>query len=352
MAGSRVRIQDVAERAGVSSATVSLVLSERFITRVSPETAERVRAAVGELGYQAVEKTKELGWLTVVVDAMAPRRLIHEALKGLVQEAWQQEEQAVIVLPLGGGGEAAKASAATLARVPKQRVACVASSGAIDYWKPRLPASTVIVTLDDGAPGGDRGNTHSRVVLDSEPASRTLAGTLAERGHRAVAVLSDGSAVAAGTWTSCLERAGLNVSGLIDVSPTEAGRGESQLRRLLLDPSDSGRTTALVCLSPRALNVARKTVEACGLRVPQDVLVIVHDDGRAETFEHLGVTAAIPAREMGRAAARLLLEDAPGGSVSRRVVARVPRTLSGERRIHRPATQLSITLDQAAEPLR
>ena len=61
MTGGRARIQDVAARADVSSATVSLVLSEQFGTRVSPETAERVRAAAAELRYQVLEKAGELG---------------------------------------------------------------------------------------------------------------------------------------------------------------------------------------------------------------------------------------------------------------------------------------------------
>jgi len=53
----RIRIQDVAARAGVSSATVSLVLSERFRTRVSAATAQRVREAAEELGYEAAYVT-------------------------------------------------------------------------------------------------------------------------------------------------------------------------------------------------------------------------------------------------------------------------------------------------------
>lgn len=345
MAGSRVRIQDVAARAGVSSATVSMVLSERFRTRVSPETAERVRAAAADLGYQVAEKVGELGWLTVIVDPKVPRRLLDDALAGVLQEAWQ-EEYAVVVVPVGADGDAAKAAAATFARVPRQRVACIARSEAIDGWNLRLPESTLVVTLDDGQPG-DQDHPYSRVVPESEPAARALAGVLAQRGHQSVAVVSDGPSIAAATWTRSLEDAGLHVSGLVHVAPTEVGRAGAELRRLLLEGPGARRTTALVCLNPRAVDIASRMVEGCGLRVPQDVAVIVQDDGRAH-IEHLHPTSAPPSREMGRAAARLLLDESSGGQARPRIVARVPRTMSGERRIQRAATDVENVLN----PLR
>ena len=46
------RITDVAERAGVSTATVSYVLNDVAGARVAAATRERVRAAAGEVGYR------------------------------------------------------------------------------------------------------------------------------------------------------------------------------------------------------------------------------------------------------------------------------------------------------------
>ena len=51
---ARPTSRDVAERAGVSQATVSLVLRERWQGRVSPARAETVREAARALGYERV----------------------------------------------------------------------------------------------------------------------------------------------------------------------------------------------------------------------------------------------------------------------------------------------------------
>jgi LacI family transcriptional regulator len=48
---SRVTIRDVAARAGVSVATVSKVINDRY--GVSADTAAKVRAVIAELGYEA-----------------------------------------------------------------------------------------------------------------------------------------------------------------------------------------------------------------------------------------------------------------------------------------------------------
>ncbi len=343
LADGRIRIQDVAARAGVSAATVSLVLSERFHTRVSAGTAQRVRAAAEELGYESADKISELEWLTVVVDATAPQRLLDDALAGVLQEA-RREAYAVVVVPVGSGARATRAVATTIGRVPRQRVACIALSDAIDGWGLRLPESTLVVTLDDGGPS-DHMHRYPRVVPESEPAARKLARVLAQRGHQAVAVASYGPAAAVATWTRSMEGAGLQVSGHVDVAPAGASRAEGELRRLLVEGHENRRTTAVICLDPRVVGVIRAVVEGNGLRVPQDVAVVVEDDGRAHDVDQLLPTSAFPAREMGRVAARLLLDDSSGGRARPRAVVRVPRTVTGDRRIQRAVTGPEDSLD-------
>ena len=57
---SRVTLQDVADRAGVSLTTASRVVNEGS-RRVGPRLAERVNQAVTELGYTANLQAREIG---------------------------------------------------------------------------------------------------------------------------------------------------------------------------------------------------------------------------------------------------------------------------------------------------
>ncbi len=52
MAKKKATSSDVAEKAGVSQATVSMVLNKKYNVSFSRETVEKVEKAARELGYQ------------------------------------------------------------------------------------------------------------------------------------------------------------------------------------------------------------------------------------------------------------------------------------------------------------
>ena len=68
----RVTLADVAEQAGVSPTAVSLVLNNRPGSRLSPDTADRIRQVADELGYRPnraaqslrLGKTRTIGLLS------------------------------------------------------------------------------------------------------------------------------------------------------------------------------------------------------------------------------------------------------------------------------------------------
>jgi DNA-binding LacI/PurR family transcriptional regulator len=75
---------DVAARAGVSTATVSMVLSGRATTRVSPQTRRRVREAAEATGYELnsvarslrTQKTRMVGPIGDHANQYLPNSLI------------------------------------------------------------------------------------------------------------------------------------------------------------------------------------------------------------------------------------------------------------------------------------
>lgn len=52
----KVTLKDIAAKAGLSPASVSMILNRRSIDRFNAETVEQVYAIAAELGYKAARK--------------------------------------------------------------------------------------------------------------------------------------------------------------------------------------------------------------------------------------------------------------------------------------------------------
>ena len=69
----RVRLQDIADRAGVSKMTASLVLNSRQFDRVKPETRSRVEAIARECGYRPNQAARQLtGKKSQIIGVLMP----------------------------------------------------------------------------------------------------------------------------------------------------------------------------------------------------------------------------------------------------------------------------------------
>ena len=61
MAKKKVTSSDVAKRAGVSQATVSMVLNKKYNVSFSKEVIQKVEAAAEELGYELPKRRTQRG---------------------------------------------------------------------------------------------------------------------------------------------------------------------------------------------------------------------------------------------------------------------------------------------------
>ncbi|MFJ8622927.1 LacI family DNA-binding transcriptional regulator [Kitasatospora sp. NPDC093550] len=98
-------IEEVARAAGVSRQTVSNALNAAH--RVRPETLERVRAAIRELGYQPDQSARSLrsgarrtlGYLVPVDDPLDPNPLMAGFLEALVDAAGAEGQRVLLFRP-------------------------------------------------------------------------------------------------------------------------------------------------------------------------------------------------------------------------------------------------------------
>lgn len=97
----RATLADVAQLAGLSTTTVSMVLNDRPNTRLSAEAAERVRAAAAKLNYRPnpaarglrLGKTRTVGFIS---DEVTITRYASAMIRGLLEVAEERDHTVLI----------------------------------------------------------------------------------------------------------------------------------------------------------------------------------------------------------------------------------------------------------------
>ncbi|WP_232506468.1 LacI family DNA-binding transcriptional regulator [Microlunatus flavus] len=305
-------MRDVAERAGVGLATVSRVVNE--VGSVRPATAERVRTAITELGFQRDEVARALRpgqhsrtvglllgdltnpfYATLAKAAVAAANAARYAVVlSTVDEDPEVERQAI--------GELVGRRIAGLVIVPDQ--------GDYRFLREatgRRPLPVVFVDRPSTGADGDS------VVLDNEGGARMATAHLVTHGHRRVAVL-----VAPSYWTTgrrlrgyrrALREAGLGVDERLVVTLRHGTPHEAQAAtRELLALDDP--PTALFCTTGF---LAQGALRALGPRHP--LAVVGFDDFPLADLlpVPLTVVATDPER-MAAAAVELLLARVAGST--------------------------------------
>ncbi|MFF2378270.1 LacI family DNA-binding transcriptional regulator [Streptomyces xiamenensis] len=328
---ARPTSRDVAERAGVSQATVSLVLRERWQGRVSPARAETVREAARALGYRPnlAARSLRLGrtrTALVVVPALSSE-FFAKVYAGAARVA-AEHGFGVVLYPspegIGPAPDPFAHSSATLDGV-------LAASMAAPALRALSGGGLPLVMLDSEPQDPGAAATVNPDIADG---MRRTAAHVLGLGHRRLAHL----AADVDSWTfreraDALARETARVPGAAIVRTERAplsvrGGLAAAERALTADP----RPTVLVCDDDVLAVGACKAARRLGLRVPGDVSVTGFDDTELATaVEPELTTVRLPATAMGEEGMRALLsalrgETAPGAVLP---VALVPRASTG-----------------------
>jgi LacI family transcriptional regulator len=304
-------IRDVAERAGVSTATVSRVISGT--TRVKPTTRAGVLAAVEALGYRPsgvarslkLRSTRTIG--LVVTDIANP---YFPKIVRAVEDAALERGHAVL---LCDGADDPSREETYLDLLIERRVdgIVIASSGLEERyreWLGRRPVPVVLVNCTA------RGAALPAILSDNRAGGRLAAEHVLALGHRRIGHISAPSRnAAAGERLAGIRDATQAVPdaelAVVDGDGTVEG-GEAAAH-LLLDRRPG--PTAILCYNDlTAIGVVR-AVRDRGLRVPADVSVVGYDDIPFSAWlEPALTTVAQDTSEMGRWAVERLVERIAG----------------------------------------
>ncbi|MFH8253118.1 LacI family DNA-binding transcriptional regulator [Microbacterium sp. B2969] len=313
---STATMHQVAAAAGVSQATVSLVLNNTGGSRVAESTRLRVLDAARTLGYRPNAAARTLrdgtaGLIGFVGDVVASSPFAGRIVEGAQARAW---EDGLLLLTVNTGGDAGIEDAAIEALLSHQVAGIVYAS--MYHRKLTIPDSlidvpTVVLNSEDAA-----GLARS-IVPDEVGGGLAATQALLDAGHRRIGLIniespSSGLPAAVGRaqgYREALDAAGLDVDPRLvwdgDGNPQAGFDGTLALMALEAPP------TAIFCANDRTAWGAYQALETLGLAVPEDVSIIGFDNQETlAPFLRPGLTTLeLPFVTMGWRAVDTLLND-------------------------------------------
>ncbi|MGB4358897.1 MAG: LacI family DNA-binding transcriptional regulator [Rhodoferax sp.] len=299
-----VKIVDVAKQAGVSTASVSRVISGA--SGVSEETRRRVNAAVESLGYRpdlAARRLRSGRTDTLGLIVSDIRNPFFTEISRAVEDVAYQNGMRVF---LCNADEDPDKEAFYLAMMRDENVSGVILSPTLSLLKDLRPQDYPfpMVLVDRW----EREVEADAVVLDNFDAACRLTGHLITQGYRRIVFLY-GSVGSTGPQRHQGYLAAMSAAGLAPEAEPILPRSERAREvadRLL---QRSPLPDALVASSGLVLQGIAEAIKAAGVKVPLDMAVAGFDDLPWTSLVTPDITVIRqPTNEIGQTALRLLLE--------------------------------------------
>ncbi len=320
-----ITIRDVAQAAGVSTATVSRAL--RGLPHVDPETRERVRRVAQEMDYVVSPSASRLAsgrtGTVAVITPFIDRWFFSTVLSG-ISDVLQAREVDLIVFEVG--------DPSTSPGLPAERRLRGRADGMIVVTLP-TDAPRVADLLEIGLPAsfiGARWPGVPSVCIDDAAAARTATQHLINLGHERIGIISgrpqasESQANRSRGHLEAMHGAGLPPDPRLEAHGffTVAG-GEAAMTTLLSQPQPP---TAVFAMSDDMAFGAIRSLQRHGIRPGTDIGIASIDGHDLAELLDL-TTVGQPVAQMGRMAAEALLARMLGGEEPGDADVVVPTTL-------------------------
>ena len=314
-----VSIRDVARQAGVSTATVSRVLSgSSHSVRLSTKRA--VLLASSTLGYEpnrlarglATERSQTIG--VIVHDISDP--YFGEIVRGMEDELARVDHQLLVA---STDRDPAKEVTYLRALMAHRVDWIVLAASSIDYGEQRDAVIEAVRRFRERGGAIARLSEHivrgPRVIVDNRGAAREMTEYILAAGHSEIAHLRGSAHLKTSLrryegYRDALRQRGLPVRrGLVLDGAYSLRGGETATRELL---EQASFTAILASNDLMAIGAIRALLDA-GVRVPEDVSVAGFDDITMAAYAPVPLTTMrIPCGELGREGAKLILAQLNG----------------------------------------
>ena len=303
-----VKISDIAKAAGVSTATVSRVLSKPDV--VKPETREHVMAIVNKMGYQPNAlaqqlRTQETRNILVIIPNLE-NYMAHKVILGIEQAA-QSNGYHTFIADMHGQELLEDYYMNAIRQRQMDGIISLSSNMALKLTKQDLPEGYPIVVNIQG---------HSTteipcVTIDHAAAARTIMKHLVRLGHRQIAHITSSQKIVPYLgriqgYLDVLKENGLPATKeLIRFGSSSLQSGFEMTESLI---SSGSRFTAIFAAGDVMAIGAMKALKKHGIRVPQDCAVVGFDDiDLAAYWDPALTTIRMPKEQIGQLSFNKLL---------------------------------------------
>lgn len=325
----RATIRDVAERAGVSVASVSRVLSGNY--PVSEDLRRRVMKVVRDLDYVTNAHARSLAGggtptVAILINNITGAAFAHVA-KGVEGAATLRGWLSLV----GTTGDDPERELALVNLMRQQGVAAVVLlGGAYDYDEYQLRMARFARSLDAagshlvlvGRPPLEGDVPATTVDYDNEGGAYAMASHLLSAGHRKVLVLPGHAELTTAQGRlkgarRAFEAYGVPFEpGMVRHGPYDYEHGYEAVEEALAEGMEF---TAVLAGTDVVAAGAMQALRAKGLRVPDDVSIVGYDDiPLASQLTPQLTTVHVPYEEMGRVALRAVADRREGGAARRK----------------------------------
>jgi LacI family transcriptional regulator len=325
----RTTLKNLAARAGVHPSTISRVVNNDPLLRVSAETRARIEALLQETGYRPDVVARSLKLRQTFVLAMVIPDITNPLFAGIfvgIERAANELGYSVLLANTGGSPERERAHLRTIQarRVDGVILAsAVLRDPSVGWLREQNIAHVLVNRYSD--------ERDLFVGADDFAGARTATEHLVALGHRRIAHLAGGLGISTAVerqrgYLTALREAGIDSDAALVV---EGGyleeTGRAAMERLLALPEPP---TAVFAVNDMTAIGAHGALQQRGLRIPRDVALVGYNDvPLASRLEPPLTTLRVPVEEFGRHSAEMLIERIQTGQTTRQRVVLQPELI-------------------------
>lgn len=343
-------MQDIARAAGVSQATVSLVLNSVAGVRVSEPTKLRVIEAAEELGYRRNSRlradARATSMIGMIIDDVGASPFAMPLLEGARDTAWEHQ---CVVNTIITRNQSQVEQAAVQAMLAQPAIGIVyATIITRQVTPPPIPATMPMVLLNCYDPDG----AYASATPDDVAGAFALTNALIEAGHARIGHLSGETWIEAGLdrlkgYRQALAAHAIPFDPALVQNLGSMAVGGHDGANVLLDLPDP--PTAIFCYNDRMALAAVEAVRGRGLSVPHDVSIVGFDNDPFVTQLFPGLTTAIlPHEEMARWAVEHIFDMRRHSKRGEVVQKKIDCPLVRRKSVSRPASRLDLRLQRSS----